>query len=250
MDLVPFFGEQPLTASNVTVRVRSADRQHARALVERTSKEIKIVNDEDTYTAARRAAAQLKGLSKEIYQAKRAAKTPFETVEATIEDLAKELMAPVDAEQQRIIELMTGYVRELERKQKAALRALQEKLDAEERAHQEKIKELEAKNAEAARLAQLERDLELETRAMTTEPPKGVVPGGRITHPWKFKLLNAVETVKAGDTRLLRIELDILACQDSVRSQLEIAPDKTPTLPGIEVTQDTSITIKPISRIQ
>ena len=246
MELIPFYGENQLSASHITVRIRASDRQHAKALVARTQAEIKAVTDEPSYTAARRAAAELKNLSKEIYQAKRAAKSPFEAVTASIEDLAKEITGPVDTELERVLEVMTGYVRALEKKQKEAQRALQKRLDEEEKAHQETLRQLEeSKRAQA----ELERSLELEVRAMTTVPLPGVVPGGRVTHPWRFKLLNATETVRAGCIRLLRIELDLLSCQDAVRAQLEIAPDKAPTLPGIEVTQDINIIIKASSRI-
>lgn len=274
MDLIPYFGEARLRASGITIQIRTSDRQYAQELVRRCN-HIKAVTDEASYTEARRAAAELKNLSKEIYQAKRAAKQPFEAVEASIEDLAKEVGSPVDAEYERIIALMTGYVRILEDKQKAELARQREKAEAEARAHEEKMRLLQAEKdaAEAkARAAQDElarreaiieatkrnqvltdaetlRNLELELRAMTLEPVRGVVPGGRVTHPYKFRLISAAETVKAGGIRLLRIELDILACQDSVRSQLEIAPDKVPTLPGIEITQETSISIKASSRI-
>lgn len=246
MELVPFYGEQPLAGSNVTVRVRASDRQFIKELIARTTKEVTVVNSEETYTQARRAAAQLKAVSKEVYQAKRAAKTPFEAVTTAIEDLAKELGTPVDKEEERIINLMTGYVRELERKQKQLLKEQQKKLEEQERAHQEKIRQMEEKERAQA---QLLHELEMEVQAMNAEPLKGVVPGGRITHPFKFRLIDAAETVKAGALRLLRIELDILSCQDSVRSQLEIAPDREPTLPGIEITRETSISIKASSRI-
>lgn len=246
MDLLPFYGENQLTASKITVRIRTSDKQHAQALVARTSAEIKVVNDEETYTKARRAAAELKNLAKEIYQAKRAAKSPFEAVTASIEDLAREVTEPVAKELERVIDTMTGYVKSLELERKAAQKALQQRLDQEEKEHQEKMKLLEEAKRQQA---ELERSLELEMRAMTTEPLPGIVPGGRVIHPWKFKLLNAQETVRAGSIRLLRIELDILACQDAVRAQLEIAPDKFPELPGIEVTQDISISIKAASRI-
>lgn len=246
MELVPFYGESQLTASHITVRIRTSDKEHAKALVARTSAEIKEVVDDASYTKARRAAAELKNLSKEIYQAKRAAKSPFEAVTASIEDLAKEILGPVDTELARVLQTMTGYVRSLEQERKAAQKALQERLDEEERAHQEHVKLLQETERQQA---ELERSLELEVRAMNTEPLPGIVPGGRVTHPWKFKLKDAAVTVREGGIRLLRIELDLLACQDSVRSQLEIAPDKEPTLPGIEVSQDISITIKAASRI-
>lgn len=246
MELIPFYGENQLSASNVTVRIRTSDRQQAKALVARTSAEIKEVVDEETYTKARRAAAELKNLSKEIYQAKRNAKSHFEAVLAAIEDLAKEIMNPVDTELARVIQTMTGYVKGLEQERKAAQKALQERLDEEERQHQEHLKLLQETERQQA---ELERSLELEVRAMNTEPLPGVVPGGRVTHPWKFKLYDAAQTVKEGSIRLLRIELDILACQDAVRAQLEIAPDREPRLPGIEITQDISISIKAASRI-
>lgn len=275
MDLVPYFGETPFTASQITVQIRASDKTRAQALVKRTSAAITAVNDEATYTAARRAAGELKNFAKEIYESKRNAKRPFEAVEAAIEDLAKELSAPIDVEQNRIIELMTAHVRKLELEKKEAERKLLRQREAEERAHQEKMWQLQAEKEKAekeARAAQDElkrreahieaeirnqelldaetaRNLEIEVRAMTTEPLPGVVPGGRVTHPHKFRLVDAVQTVKAGSIRLLRIELDILACQDAVRAQLEIAPDREPTLPGIEITQETKINIKATSRI-
>lgn len=275
MDLVPYYGEQPLTVSKITVQVRASDQQHAEELVKRAIAEVRIVKDEPTYTQARRVAAELKAYEKEIHESKRAAKRPFEAVLAAIEDRAKEFSLKVTNEEKRVLDLMTGYVRQLEEEKKAVERKLREKLEREEKEHQRRMAEMriEKEKAEAAaRAAQDElerrkaseeakkreealqqaetlRNLEVEVRAMTMEPLKGVVPGGRVTHPRTFKLRNAEETVKAGCIRLLRIEVDVRACQDSVNSQLEIAPDQEPSLPGIEISQETKVQVKAASRI-
>jgi hypothetical protein len=44
----------------------------------------------------------------------------------------------------------------------------------------------------------------------------------------------------------LRVELDILACNDAVKAQLSIDPHTPPSLPGIEVTRETQVHVKAI----
>jgi hypothetical protein len=250
MELAPYYGENPLTVSDVSVKIRSSDRKRVLDLTERINKEITEVKDDDSFTAARRAAGELKAAHGEIYDAKRGAKRPFEAVLTSIEDLAKELIGKVEAEENRLAQLLKGYVKQLEAKKRDEQRLDRAKKALEEKAHEERVNRLQADGqTQAAQLAELERGLELEVAAMNIEPEKGLVPGGRVTHPFKFKLINAEATVKAGCIRLLKIEVDILACQDAVRAQLEIAPDHAPALPGIEVTQDISVTIKAASRI-
>lgn len=250
MELAPYYGERPLTVSDVSVKIRSSDRKRVLDLTERTNKEITEVKDDDSFTAARRAAGELKAMHGEIYDAKRGAKRPFEAVLTSIEDLAKELLGKVEAEEARLAQMLKGYVKQLEAKKRDEQRLEQAKKALAEKVHQERINNLEAQGqAEQAQLAELERGLGLEVAAMSIVSEKGLVPGGRVTHPWKFKLVDPSATVKAGCVRLLKIEVDILACQDAVRAQLEIAPDHFPALPGIEVTQDTSVTIKAASRI-
>lgn len=251
MELAPYYNKEPLTVTNITVLIRSGDRQRIQEIVERTKKEITEVKDQDSFTLARRAAGELKAVHGEIYDSKRSAKRPFEAVLASIEDLSKELLGGVEAEEERITNLLKGYVKMLEQKKKDQERVIKAVKAAEEKAHQQKIQALQADGqAEAAAQAELLRNLELEVAAMNMEPEKGLVPGGRVTHPWKFRLVDPEQTLKAGAKRLLKIEVDFLACQDAVKAQLEIAPDHVPTLPGIEVTQDTSVTIKAVSRIR
>jgi hypothetical protein len=250
MELAPYVADKLLTVSDITVKIRSSDKKRILELTERIKKEITEVKDDESFTLARRAAGELKAAHGEIYDSKRAAKRPFEAVLASIEDLAKELIGNVEAEEERLATLLKGYVKVLEQKKREDQRLERAKKALEEKAHEERVNRLQADGqTQAAQLAELERGLELEVAAMNIEPEKGLVPGGRVTHPWKFKLVNPEATVKAGCIRLLKIEVDILACQDAVRAQLEIAPDHPPALPGIEVTQDISVTIKAASRI-
>jgi hypothetical protein len=251
MELSPYYGEKLLTVSDISVKIRSSDRKRILDVIATTAKEITEIKDEDSFTAARRAAGVLKMIHGEIYDSKRSAKKPFEMVLASIEDLAKEMIGKVEVEEARIAGLLKGYVKLLEQKKKDQERLERAVKAAEEAAHRQRVSQLQADGqTQAAQLAELERGLDLEVAAMNQEQEKGLVPGGRVTHPWKFKLVNAEATVKAGCIRLLKIELDILSCQDAVRAQLEIAPNHAPALPGIEVTQDISVTIKAASRIK
>jgi len=270
LELSPYYGEQALTVANITVRVRSTDRERIKELVTKSQAENKAVTDENSFNRAKRSAANLKATEQDIHKAKRAAKIPFEVVLEKIEELAKDLSKPVIDEQARIIELMKDRVRQLEIQRAAEAKKLREKQEAEERAHRAKVRELELARAEAERKAREAQDqvermkaqeeakrkleavnnaetlrlLELEVASMMQEPVHGIVRGGRVSHPFQYKLINAEATVRAGCIRLLRIELDKRACDDAIRAQLEIAPDHEPTLPGIEVTQDLSISIK------
>jgi hypothetical protein len=276
MELAPYYGEQPLTVSNIVVRVSGADRKRVNEVVMRSKQEIVAVKDDDAFMQARRVAGELKATEKEIQDSKRAAKRPFEAIINALDELAKEVASPVVVEQHRVLDLIAGYVRQLEQKQKEELARQQALRDAEEQAHQAKLREMQLAREAAERRAreaedelarakakaeadaqrqkladaQQMRDLELEVRAMNMEPVKGLVPGGRVSHPFKFKLLDAEKAVAAGLVRLLRIELNIPNCQDAVKSQLERNPDAQPVLPGIEISQEISVAIKPSSRIR
>lgn len=251
MELVPQYGEKPLTFTDISVRIRSSDRKRINELAQRAAKEVTRVDSPEAFTIARRLAGEIKAAKAEIYDSKRAAKKPFEAVLNSIEDLAKELNGVLDEQEARLLALLKLYAKGLEEKQKEEQRLERARKAAEEKAHQEQVRKLEAEGkAEAARLAELQHSLDSEVRAMAMTPQPGLIPGGRLLHPWKFKLLDPVATVKANCIRLLKIDLDILACQDAVRAQLEIAPDHTPSLPGIEVTRETSVQIKATSRIK
>lgn len=270
MELQPYYGEQVLAVTNISVRVRAGDRKRIMELVAKSQAENLVVNSETTFDNATRHGRHLKAAEKEIHEAKRAAKKPFEAVLDKLEEQARTIAAPVVEEQARVIELMKVWVAKLEAEREEQQKKIREQKEAEERAHQAQIREMMAKQQEAERRARAAEDeaarlkaaqeaaqrqaaieeaerlrsLELEVAAMTQEPVRGIVPGGSVSHPWKYRLINAEATVKAGAIRLLRIELDKRACDDAVRAQLDIAPDHEPSLPGIEVTRDFTIHIK------
>jgi hypothetical protein len=204
MQIVPFVGKTVLSSDAVTIQINSRDQDRADDLILSTSA-VTVVRDERTYQLARDAAGQLKAMLNEIGDSEKSAKRPFTAIGTKIGQLAKDVGGPVKAEHDRILRLCSAYVTKLE-------------------AERETLKA-------AGQLDQ-------------TEADKSLVPGGRVTHPWKFELIDVEAVIKGGAKRLLRIELDILACQDSVRAQLEIAPDQPPSLPGIKVTRETKVIVR------
>jgi hypothetical protein len=274
LQIIPYVGEQEVTASALSVQINPGDRARAEALVLRTGV-IQSVVDQGGFTAAKRAAGQLKALIDEIAESKRAAKRPFGAVEKAIDDLASEVGAPVADEHKRILALLNGYVtlleaaaREEERKKTEALqkqiaaereklaiaRAAQLEAEEQARAATDEVSRLRAREearakAVAAEQAQLASEMAGEISQIGEKPKRGLVPGGRVDHLYEFKLTDVLKTIQAGCLRLLRWEVDVLACRDSVKAQLEIAPDKEPELPGIEITKRINVSVRASARI-
>jgi hypothetical protein len=97
---------------------------------------------------------------------------------------------------------------------------------------------------------ELARELAMEASMVGAEKDRrGLVAGGRVDHHYKFKLVNLRECINAGCINLLRWELDVRACQSSVRSQLDIDANREPHLPGIEITRDLNVSIKAAARV-
>ena len=212
----------------------------------------------------------------EIADSRKAAKRPFSTVEKAIDGLATEVGQPVIDEHKRILALLNGYVAYLESEAKQEQRAKEEVLRkqiADQRQKVEAAQEAQAKaeeqarkaTDEAARLraqedarrkaqdaeqAQLSMEMAGEIAKIGEQPKRSFVPGGRVDHKFEFSLVNVQETVKAGGWRLLRWELDKLACQDSCKAQLEIEPDKEPTLPGIEIKRSVNVSVRASAKIE
>jgi hypothetical protein len=257
------------------VRVNPADQERADALVLRTSA-IGKVDDAKSFNEAKSAAGQLKALINEIETGKKACKQPFSAINEAINQQALLVGNPVEIEHKRILGLLNSYVarleaiqKEQERKAAEATRLAQEEHDRKIRAAQEAQARAEAEartatdelarekaradaNAQllVAAQEQLAKEMAMEVAGIGADKPKrGLVPGGRVDHPYEFKLKNLRETINAGCINLLRWELDIRACQDSVRAQLEIDPNCTPSLPGIEVTQKINVSVKASARI-
>src|SRR4029077_1711429 len=110
MEIALYFGEQPITASNVEVRINPEDRQRANALIERTRKDVREVNDSEEFDVARQAAGQIKAMLDEIELSRKQVKTPFLVLERTIDETARRVSGPVKNEQNRILGLLGTYV--------------------------------------------------------------------------------------------------------------------------------------------
>jgi hypothetical protein len=275
MDIVPFYGEQSLAVSDVIVRVNPDDRARALALVERTSQIVKV-NDPASMQMAKRAAGELKAMLNEIEAAKKAAKLPFSAINEAINTQALDVGSPVASEHRRLLNLLNGYVEALEaarareeaariaeaqrieaeaQRRIAEAEAARKKAEAEARAAQDEVVRARAQ-AEAAReearvaQEQLARELALEAAAIGADKNRGsLVAGGRVDHTYEFRLVSLRDCINAGSINLLRWELDLRACAASVRSQLEIDPNREPSLPGIEIKRKTNVSVKASARV-
>jgi hypothetical protein len=250
MELHPFIGDEMIAASSIRVRVEREDQERVTALLART-KVIREVTDQISFDAARRLAGELKAMDRDIQASKRAAKTPFEAILAAIEQLAKDIWAEGKSEQDRLLGALNGYVARLE----AARKAEEEKRLAAEQARKEEADrriaqaQLERDAAKAAQL-QAEKEISESMDRMFAEPPKALVPGGRVDHKYTFKLVDLPQLINNHRLELLRWELNHSACMNAVRLQLERNPDKTPILPGIEITREISVSVKAQGRIE
>ena len=272
------FGEEVVTSSNVEIRVNPDDRDRAVSLVERTKK-IVFVGGDLSFEEARQAAGQLKAMVDEIETSRKAAKTPFTAIGRAIDGAASGVATPVETEHKRVLGLLNGYVAKLEAERKeeerrvAAAKMLAQaqadrKVREAEEAQAKAQKELQAAKdeIERARLKivaqqrenmllqeQLARELaaDVEELGKSEEAPRSLVPGGRVDHLYEFELVDVNATVKAGCWRLVKWQLDILACRDSVRSQVEmLPPDQEPTLPGIKITRKINVSVKAAARVE
>lgn len=274
MEIVPLVGTQPITADTVSVNVNPDDRARAKALVLRTSV-ITAVSDQDSFLVAKRAAGQLKAMVNEIVDSKKAAKRPFAAVERAIDDLAGEVGKPVADEHSRVLDLLNGYVARLEAAAKEEQRKKDEALAKQIAAQQEQLRQAQAaqlkaeeeargakdeverinaqaeakRRAEVAEAAKLSSEMAGEIAKIGEKPKRSFVPGGRVDHPYEFKLVDLQACLKAGGWRLLRWELDKRSCQDSCRAQLELNPDAQPVLPGIEITQTVNVSVRASAKI-
>lgn len=213
----------------------------------------------------------MKALLDEIEDARKACQRPQIALRNAIDELARDVAAPLQDEQKRVLGLLNGYVARLEAEEKAEARRREEALRAQVAAQQRKLKEAEEAKAraeaearqakdeteairlkaeaqrrqEAAEDAQLAQEMALEAAKIGNQnPPKGKVPGGRVDHVYDFELTNIEAVVKAGGWRLVTWKLDKLACKDSVRAQLQIAPDAEPRLPGIRITKRINVSVR------
>jgi hypothetical protein len=278
MQIIPKVGDHVVTASSVEVQINPEDRAEAEALVKR-SKEFKYVSGDDmTFEDATAMAGELKAMLDRIQNAKKMAKAPFTAVEKAIDNLANNVSSPVKKEQERLLGLLAGHVaklkaaREAEERRQAEARVLaqaeadrkvweaqkqallaQEQLrkaqgEIEQARHREELQRRESQLLQE----QLARSLaiDVEELGVSDERPKGLIPGGRVTNDYTFELINVQQTCEARCYRLLRWELDILACKDAVRNLVEMNPNVEPTLPGIKITKKLSVSVGAAARIK
>jgi len=135
--------------------------------------------------------------------------------------------------------------------------AARTKADAELRAARDEIERSKLREAAQRREAELLQEQlaaalasDVEELGKDTEPLPGLIPGGRVDHVYDFELVDVNTTVKHGCWRLLKWSLDIRACQDSVRTQLEGIPEMEPSLPGIKITKRINVSVKAAARIK
>ncbi len=249
MEITPFYGDQPLSVQHVVVRVNPEDQERADALVLRTQA-IVTVEDTPSFNLAKGAAGQLKALLNEIETGKKACKQPFAAIGEAVNEQARAVGNPVLIEHQRILGLLNGYVARLEAAEKEAERKAAEVIRLAQEEHDRKIRAAQEAQLKAEAEARAAQGIAEREKARADDKPKrSLVPGGRVDHPYEFKLRSLRETINAGCINLLRWELDIRACQDSVRAQLEIDPNCMPSLPGIEVTRTINVSVKASARV-
>jgi beta-glucosidase-like glycosyl hydrolase len=278
MLLAPTLGPDhaPITAGSVVIVTDPDDQKRVDFLVSRCSA-LTDIQDDHSLTLARRLGGEVKAMLDEIQNQKRAVKTPFRMIENGIEERAKEISEPLLQEKTRIAGLLGGYVSRLEAAEKAEAARREAALQAQVREQQRRLHEAqnaqrkaeeEARDAksEAERImarervaanqalqaqAQLAQEMAQEAAAIGSDKPvKGKIPGGRVTPVYSYRVVNLKAALTAGFLRLFRWEIDVRACNDEVRAQLDKDPDAEPQIPGLEITKTISVSVKAAGRIQ
>jgi hypothetical protein len=276
MMLVPYAGETPIDTSTIVVRTDPDDQKRVDFLVSRC-RAIVSVADQLGLDTARRLGGEIKAMEDAIQFAKKGAKGPFTAIENAIEQRAKEISAPLLNEKRRIAGLLGAYVNGLEEAEKAERIKREAQLEAQVREQQRLLheaqdaqrkaeEEAQAAKSEYERIlawkraaanqalqaqAQLATEMAQEAARIGAEKAlRGKIPGGRVNHTYDYKIVDLRAILKAGYMGLLRWEIDKRSCNDEVKRQLERNPDAEPKIPGIEITRETNVSLKPSARIQ
>lgn len=248
MQILPYVGHIQISQESVRISVNPADKDRVEDLV-MSSCAVTTVKDQSSYMVARSMAAKLKSMLSEITDAAKAAKRPSTEINEAISTLAADISSPVLAEQNRILGLITVYVKQLEAERAARLEEQRKiKEESDRKIAEAKAAALKAETQAQQAKAQLDlarAELSRQTAMLAAEAEsKSLVPGGRVAHPWKYRVINANQVVEKYGLSLFRWELDILACNDEVKRQLEHNPTGVPVIAGLEITQDTKVSIK------
>lgn len=253
MQLTPYLGDTPIETDKFHCEADPKATKRIAGLLHRTW-EITHVRDEAEAQVATRMAGEIREMEEEINLAKRQTKGPIRAIENGIEAVAKELLGPVLEEKRRIGNLLAEWVKQREAAMREAYRKGQEALrkaeEARRRAEEETKKaksEIERMKAEQVAMeAKIIEGMQAQQLELAKEG-KATLPGTKVSHPLHFRLLSLKTVVDAGLESILRIELDILACNDIVRGQMAQGKFE-PEIPGVEITQDTVVHVRAMRR--
>lgn len=246
MQLVPYYNEAPLEPERVLVQVNPEDLKRCHKLIERSKETVPpTISNQQEFDVATRMAGQLKSLLNEITVAKKLAKSPFNVVLEQINSAATGLTDLIETEHKSVLAILAAYVAQLEAAKKEQERKQQEKLRLEQEEYARRIAEAKQQHDEQEMIKQqLEMELALEVADLGyTE--RGLIRGGRVDHRWKFALTDMPALITSGHINLLRCELDYYACLDEVRAQLANNPQAEPIIPGVRITQETTVSVRP-----
>lgn len=248
MQLIPLYQDRPFDLSTLKVRPLAKDKERILEVVERATG-VSSVTDKDTFTAAKRMVAELKGIQQELDLAKKLTKTPAQQFLNAVEGLAKELGEALIVQRTRIERMLNAFVERLEAEEAARAAERKKKADEEAKRLEEQMKAARAANdAQAMEEAQIAAEMAADIAQMGLRNKEVKVAGGRIEHRRSFRLVDVKQVVGAGLWQCVRFELDHLGCNDVVRAQLEKGIE--PFIPGVEITLDTKVHMKASSRIE
>lgn len=167
--------------TSVSISPKAEDTKQA-ALAE--ARDITTVNDEFAMACATDALRNLKQLTKEVEDARKAVKAPVLDLGRTIDGLAKEFLAEVEQESIRVNKLLNAYAAEQRRIQMEAERKRQEEerrqREAAEKAERERLAaEAAARKAEEDRQAAFDEHEESQAKAQAAKATQEAAEAAR-----------------------------------------------------------------------
>jgi len=262
MKLIPRVAGYDITPGSIKIYADKSGVEAANHMVAQAKGLTQIITVEEVHPVVAMASTLHKLLS-EIETSRKAAKRDFLDANKAIDDMAKKVRIPIEAEYNRLTRLLaqwhdaeTKRKEAEERKKRAEEDALAAKLRAESEAREKERQELlkkqrEAPNMEAMHQASM--DLEffdaeipvevgdnLEAIAIPeTLEPRAPIQGARTQTRYKFTLVDPIAAYQY-DRRLVNWSLSALSAQDIVRvlkeKNLEIK------IPGIAIEEFTDVT--------
>jgi hypothetical protein len=204
---------------------------------------------------------RLHKLMSEVEKSRKAAKADFLKANKDIDALANKISLPLNSHYDRLTKLLAEWNDREERRkageeqkrreaEEAAAAEVRRQAEEEERQRQALLKaQVEAKTLAEQEQASLElsfldNEIPVEVSFESLEIPgkwptyNAPIPGAVTTKRYQFKLVDPVAAYQFSK-QLVRWEVSFLACQDTVRSQLE--QNIEPKIPGIEIATYTDV---------